>query len=61
MASLYIVVSAVNPIGEPWVYYYGFVCLVEIAILALVIRHSWTWPRTAPSVGRDRAAEPVSG
>jgi hypothetical protein len=53
VASFYAIVSAGNPIGEPWVFYYGLVCLVEIAVLALVIRHAWTWPRTEPQPRSD--------
>lgn len=48
VASLYVIISAGNSVDEPWVYYYGLVCLVEIAILALVVRYSWTWPRSQP-------------
>ena len=48
VASLYVIVSAGNAVGEPWVYYYGPVCLVEIVILALVVRHALRWPRAEP-------------
>lgn len=48
VASLYIVVSVGNAIGEAWVYYYGLAALVEAALLALVIRYAWSWPRTQP-------------
>ena len=45
VASLYVVVSVGNAIGESWVYYYGLVALAEVVVLALVVRHAWTWPR----------------
>lgn len=46
VASLYVVVSVGNAIGESWVYYYALVVLAEVAILAQVMRYSWKWPRT---------------
>jgi multisubunit Na+/H+ antiporter MnhB subunit len=46
VASLYVVVSVGNAVGEPWVYYFAVAVLVEVAVLALVIRYSWMWPRT---------------
>jgi hypothetical protein len=50
VASLYVVVSVGNAVGEPWVYYSAFAALVEVVVLALVIRYSWTWPRTDPQL-----------
>jgi hypothetical protein len=46
VAIFFAIVSAADPLGQPWVYYYALVCLVEIALLALIVRYSWTWPRT---------------
>jgi hypothetical protein len=48
VASLYALVSVGNASGEPWIYYFAFLVLVEVVLLALVIRYSWTWPRTEP-------------
>lgn len=49
VASLYVPVTAFNVVGESWLYFYGLGVLLELALLALVARCAWTWPRTAPS------------
>ena len=46
VASLYVPVSIFNVIGEAWVFYFWFAVIVEVALLALVIRYAWTWPAT---------------
>lgn len=46
VAALYIPVSAFNVAGESWVYFYGLGVVVELVILAFVLRAAWTWPRT---------------
>lgn len=50
VASLYIIIQVGNAIGESWVYYYGFLTLSAVALLALVVRYSWRWPRTQPQL-----------
>lgn len=44
VAALYVPVSIVNVMGEAWVFYFWFAIIVEVALLALVIRYAWTWP-----------------
>jgi hypothetical protein len=56
VAALYVPVTAFNVTGESWLYFYGLGALLELVLLALVVRYAWTWPRTAPSV---RGAAPV--
>ncbi len=46
VASLYIPVSAFNVVGESWVYFYGLGVVVEVTVLAFILRSAWTWPRT---------------
>ena len=46
VASLYIPVSVFNAMGESWTYFYGLSIGLEVAILALILREAWTWPRT---------------
>ena len=46
VASLYIPVSMFNAMGESWTYFYGLSIGLEVAILALILREAWTWPRT---------------
>jgi hypothetical protein len=57
VASLYIPVSAFNVAGESWMYFYGLGAVVEVIILAYILRSAWTWPRTAASASSpDREA-----
>jgi hypothetical protein len=44
VGALYIPVSAGNVIGETWAYFYLGAAL-EVALLVLIIRYAWTWPR----------------
>ena len=51
VASLYIPVSVFNVVGESWTYFYGLGVVVEVIVLAYILRSAWTWPRaTAPSM-----------
>ncbi|KRF34065.1 DUF6326 family protein [Nocardioides sp. Soil805] len=47
VASLYVPVSAFNVVGESWMYFYGLGAVVEVVLLAYILRSAWTWPRTA--------------
>ena len=52
VASLCIPIAVFNVVGqafvpEPWVYFYGLGVMVEVIILAYILRSAWTWPRTA--------------
>lgn len=49
VASLYVPVTAFNASGESWLFFYGLGIVLELILLALVVRYAWTWPRTAPS------------
>lgn len=45
IASIYIPYTLVNLIGEAWPHmWYG--AAVEVALLLLVIRYAWKWPKT---------------
>jgi hypothetical protein len=51
VASLYIPVSAFNVIGGEWLFFYGLGVVLEVIILAVILRSAWTWRRaTAPSM-----------
>jgi hypothetical protein len=41
---LYIVSIVASVIGEDWAYFF-FLSIVESALLLLIIRYAWTWPR----------------
>jgi hypothetical protein len=47
VASLYVPITAFNAVGEPWLYFYGLGVVLELILLALIVRYAWTWPRTA--------------
>ncbi|MDF2143533.1 DUF6326 family protein [Knoellia sp. p5-6-4] len=49
VASLYVPVTAFNAVGESWLYFYGLGVVLELILLALIVRYAWTWPRIAPS------------
>ena len=49
VASVYVPVTAFNAAGESWLYFYGLGIVLELILLALILRYAWTWPRTAAS------------
>jgi hypothetical protein len=49
VASVQIPYAAFNAVGESWTYFYGLGVVMEVVLLALILRYAWTWPRTAPS------------
>lgn len=46
VASLYVPVSVFNLAGESWLWFYGLGVVVEVALLAHILRSAWSWPRT---------------
>ena len=46
VASLYIPVTMFNAVGESWMYFYGLGVVLEVIVLAVILRAAWTWPRT---------------
>jgi hypothetical protein len=46
VASLYVPVSVFNLAGESWLWFYGLGVVVEVILLAYILRSAWTWPRT---------------
>lgn len=49
VAALYVPVTAFNVVGGSWLFFYGLGVVLELILLALILRYAWTWPRTAPS------------
>ena len=49
VAALYVPVTVFNLAGASWLYFYGLGIVLELILLALIVRYAWTWPRTAPS------------
>lgn len=50
VALLYVPVTVFNVVGASWLLFYGLGIVLELILLALIVRFAWTWPRTAPSV-----------
>ncbi|TIC87864.1 hypothetical protein E8D34_08655 [Nocardioides sp. GY 10113] len=48
VAAAYVPVTAFNAVGESWLYFYGLGIVLELTLLALILRYAWTWPRTTP-------------
>lgn len=44
VAALYVPVTAFNIVGESWLFFYGLGIVLELALLALIMRSAWTWP-----------------
>ena len=44
VGGLFIPVTLFNPIGEPWVFLW-IGAAIEVAVLAVILRYAWTWPR----------------
>jgi hypothetical protein len=56
VASLCIPIAAFNVVGESWTYFYGLGVVLEVLLLAFILRAAWTWPRAAsPSVTEPAA------
>jgi hypothetical protein len=49
VASLYVPVTVFNVAGGFWLYFYGLGVVLELVVLALIVRYAWTWPRTVPT------------
>jgi hypothetical protein len=55
VATLYIPYSVFNVVGESWLYFYGLGVVLEVLLLAFILRAVWTWPRTASASMPDLA------
>ena len=56
VASLYVPITVFNVAGGFYLYFYGLGVVLELVVLALIVRWAWTWPRTRrPSI--DDVAE----
>jgi hypothetical protein len=47
VASLYTTVSVGNAVGESWTYFFTLATGLEVAILAVIFRYAWAWPRAS--------------
>lgn len=44
---LYVPFTVFNLAGASWVYFYGLGVVLELILLAFIVRSAWTWPRAA--------------
>ena len=56
VASLYIPYSAINAVDESWIFFYGLGVVLEVIVLAFILRSAWTWPRTSSASMPEPAA-----
>ncbi len=49
VASLQIPYATFNAVGESWTFYYWLAVVLEVILLAVILRLAWTWPRRTPS------------
>jgi hypothetical protein len=56
VASLYVPYSMFNLVGGSWMYFYGLGVVLEVIVLAVILRFAWTWPRTSSPSMPDPAA-----
>ena len=51
VATLYIPYSMFNVLGAgSWILFYGLGVVLEVILLAYILRSAWTWPRTSSSM-----------
>ena len=49
VAAVYVLPTVFNVAGESWLYFFGLGVVLELILLAVIVRYAWTWPRTAAS------------
>ena len=51
-----VMASIFNLVGGSWMYFYGLGVVLEVIVLAVILRFAWTWPRTSsPSMPEPAA------
>jgi hypothetical protein len=57
VAALLVPFTVFNVAGGFYLLFYGLGVVLELVLLALIVRYAWTWPRTTPSAtAPDREA-----
>lgn len=49
VASVQVPYAMFNAVGESWTYYYWGAVVLEVTLLAVILRLAWTWPRRVAS------------
>ena len=61
VAGLYVPATVFNVAGGTWLFFYGLGVVLELIVLAVIVRSAWTWPRSAPVNSRaDGDPRPVA-
>ena len=47
VGALYVPYSVFNAVGESWIWFFGLGVVLEVVVLAFILRSAWTWPRTS--------------
>lgn len=45
VAALYVPITLGTAVGESWIGFYGLAVVLELLLLAVVVRTAWAWPR----------------
>jgi hypothetical protein len=56
VAAVYVPVTVFNAAGGTWLFFYGLGIVLELILLALIVRYAWTWPRSVPTATRPTTA-----
>ncbi|NUU16517.1 hypothetical protein HP550_04560 [Cellulomonas humilata] len=56
VASVQVPFAMFNAVGESWTYYYWGAVLLEVILLAVILRLAWTWPRRVASPATTAAS-----
>ena len=60
VAAVYVPVTVFNVAGGDYLWFYGLGVVLELVVLALIVRYAVTWPRSAASsTSPDRQAVPA--
>jgi hypothetical protein len=56
VATIHIPLAVFNLASGEWLYFYGLGVVVEVILLAYILRSAWTWPRTSSASAPEPAA-----
>jgi len=56
VASVQVPYAMFNAVGESWTYYYWLAVVLEVILLAVILRLAWTWPRRTTSPAATAAS-----
>ncbi len=60
VASLFLPVTIFNLAGGSWLYFYGLGVVLEVLLLAFILRAAWTWPRPQVETVQADSPHPVA-